>query len=219
MRARRLRFALVSVLALIAFVPMLPSRALGTATLTGAGRFVCSSFDPTCEFEDPIRELFSIVYDAQAPAANTLTFTDVPGIDGVQACVPEEGPFECGNVFGGTSEQYTFTEVFAKITGEGFCAGSGRQASCWGQAPAVLPVTIRTKALNDQVTITGVLSHEFAFTIDTGDGNDVVTLTNAPRLFDSVVGPDTITCGAGNDRVTATLDVAVAADCETVERV
>jgi hypothetical protein len=226
MRARLPRLFVVLVVMVVAGVQMLPSRALGTVVLTGEVRAVCSEWDPACEF--PNQYLSRIVYDAQIASANTVTFEYVPGVNDFE-CIPGEvGPGSCGSI-GTGHDRFVFTEVFADITATGLCkTASTRVGICanthtdfyggWPiDAVPTLPVIIRTRSLNDQITaVIPPLGQRFAFTINTGEGNDVVTLVDASSQLDG--GVDSISCGGGMDRVSTTLDVLVANDCETVER-
>ena len=230
MKARLLRVVVSLVLIAIACVPMFPVRGLGTATLTGQSLTECIDlFDPTCATAPEVIYLSGIVYEAAAASANTVTFAYVPGVNNT-VCGGETGPGSCGEV-GTGPDRFVFTEVFAGITAAGLCTVTAtRVGSCsapfyangldefWPNAVESLPVVISTKALNDQVTavIDGLTSPEFAFSIDTGPGQDVVTLVdNSGHNFG---GADQISCGAGTDRVITNSDVSVAPDCENVTR-
>jgi hypothetical protein len=228
-RARLSRVVVALVVVVVGGVPMLPGRALGTAVVTGESFSVCPDWDPTCNASSPNIYLSRIVYDARVASANTLTFEYEPGLNEA-VCLGIEGPGNCG-VVGSGPDRFVFTELVAtEVSGAGLCRALGpRVGSCasppgdgyYNVYPAnavdSLPVLIQTKALHDQITaVMPPLGQEFAFTISTGDGNDVITLVD--NTGHAHGGADQIFCGPGNDRVTTNSDVSVGSDCELVNR-
>jgi hypothetical protein len=229
MRVRALRIVVAVVLVVVAGVPMLPGRAAGTASLRGQGVVYCPEWDPTCSFEAPWVTLSQLFYDAQDTAADTLTFEYVPGIY-VPDCVPfGEGPGSCRSV-GTGPDRFIFATANTVITATGMCrnvttsaancdAPGNQQLNSPGPANGIpsLPVIISTRTANDQISIVlPPVGQEFEFTINTGIGNDVVTLVDNTGHANG--GADQIFCGPGTDRVTTNSDVFVADDCETVTR-
>ena len=208
-RACLYRLVVALVVVVVAGVPMLPGQALGTVVLTGETLSVYLS---------------RIVYESRVASANTVTFEYVPGLNDV-VCGPEPVSNTCAPVEIGP-DRFVFTEVFAEITGAGLCTNLGPQVGTCAKpagdlyfpnAAGSLPVVIRTKELNDQITAVMLpLDIEFAFTIDSGSGNDVITLVD--NTGHTHGGADSIFCGEGNDRVTTNSDVYVAPDCEQVTR-
>ena len=229
MRVRALRIVVAVVLVVVAGVPMLPGRAAGTALLRGQGVVYCPEWDPTCSFEAPTVTLSQLFYDAQDTATDTVTFEYVPGVNSID-CVPfGEGPGSCRS-FGTGPDRFLFATVDTDITAYGMCRNvTTRAANCDapgtkeldspGPANAVpsLPVIISTRTIADQVTtVIPPALQEFAFLVNTGAGNDVITLVdNSGHLYG---GADRIFCGPGTDIVTTNSDVFVADDCEHVTR-
>jgi hypothetical protein len=189
---------------------------------------VCPEWDPACEFEPPTEVLTQIRYTAQLPAANTITFDYVPDVT-QDVCIGE-GPGSCGYVTT-APEHFVITEVNADIVAKGKCSNHGPKVARCAAGPIQLPVTageipraivslpvvVSTRDLNDQFTsIIPPGLQEFAFSIDTGAGQDQILLVdNSGHNFG---GQDQIVCGSGNDVVTTNTDVTVAPDCERVTR-
>jgi hypothetical protein len=229
MRVRAVRIVVALVLIVVAGAPMLPGRGAGAAWLRGAGVSYCPEWDPTCSFEAPTVTLSQLFYDAQDTAADTLTFEYIPGVY-VPDCVAfGEGPGSCQPI-GTGPDQFLFATANTVITAVGMCrnlttntarcdAPGNLQLNSPGPANAIpsLPVIISTRTANDQISIVlPPLGQEFEFTINTGIGNDLITLVD--NTGHAHGGADRIFCGAGVDRVTTNSDVAVADDCENVIR-